>query len=147
MLNRLTSWKTLKSGVLLFWAAWLTIVVATNVCDALKAGGALPAGWTFASGNWPLMLKVTGVHATPVPLVAALFLGVILWEALAAVLFWRAWAASGRGGLIAFIVSLALWAVFILADEVFLAYQLEPAHMRIFGLQLISVLALRLLPE
>ena len=147
MLARLASWRTLKSGVLFFWAAWFTIVLITNVCDALKAGRVLPSGWTFSSGNWELMLKVTAVHATPVAIVGILFLGVIAWEAVAGLLFWRAWAAGGRGGVIAFVVGLALWATFALADEVFLAYTVEAAHLRLFGLQLLSVLALRLLPE
>jgi hypothetical protein len=146
-LDRLASWRTLKSGVLLFWAAWFTIVVLTNVFDILKASGGVPARWTFASGNWELMVKVTGVHGTPVAVVALLFLGVMAWEALAAILFWRAWAAGGRGGVAAFTVSLALWAVFSLADEIFVAYTLGPVHLRLFGLQLLSLLALRLLPE
>jgi hypothetical protein len=147
MLARLASWRTLKSGVLLFWAAWFTIVLFTNLFDALKAGRVLPAGWTLASANWELMLKVTAVHGTPVAIVAILFLGVIVWEALAAALFWRAWAAGGRGGVAAFTVGLALWAVFALADELFLAYNVEPVHVRLFGVQLLSVLALRLLPD
>ena len=146
-LDRLASWRTLKSGVLMFWAAWFTVVVLTNVFDILKAIGAVPAGFTFASGNWGLMVKVTGVHGTPAAVVALLFLGVIAWEALAAILFWRAWAAGGRGGVAAFTVGLALWAAFTLADEIFLAYTLGPVHVRLFALQLLSVLALRLLPE
>ena len=93
MIARLASWRTLKSGVLLFWAAWFTIVLLTNVCDALKAGRVLPAGFTLSSANWELMLKVTAVHATPVAIVGLMFLGVIVWEALAGLLFWRAWAA------------------------------------------------------
>ena len=147
MLTRVASWRALKSGVLLFWAAWFTIVLITNVCDALKAGRVLPSGWTFSSGNWELMLKVTAVHATPIAIVGVMFLGVIAWEALAGLLFWRAWAAGGRGGVIAFVVGLALWATFALADEIFLAYSVEAVHLRLFGLQLVSVLALRLLPE
>jgi hypothetical protein len=147
MIARLASWRTLKSGVLLFWAAWFTIVLLTNVCDALKAGRVLPAGFTLSSANWELMLKVTAVHATPVAIVGLMFLGVIVWEALAGLLFWRAWAAGGRGGVMAFVVALALWATFVLADEVFMAYAIEAAHLRLFGLQLLSVLALRLLPE
>ena len=144
---RLGSWKTLKSGVLLFWAAWFTVVVLTDLGDALKAGGAVPARWSFASGNWELMLKITAVHATPVVIVGVLFLGAIAWEAAAAVLFWRAWAAGGRGGLVAFTVGLALWAAFVLADELFIAHTLEAVHLRLFAVQLLSVFALRLLPD
>src|ERR1051325_8943976 len=109
MLARLASWKTLKSGVLLFWAAGFT------------PGRVVPAGFTFVSGNWELMLKVTAVHGTPVAVVGVLFLGALVWEALAAVLFWRACLARGRGGIAAFTVGLALWAAFTLADELFIA--------------------------
>jgi hypothetical protein len=147
MIARLASWRTLKSGVLLFWAAWFTLVLTTNVFDALKAGRVMASSWTFASGNWELLLKVTAVHATPVAVVGVLFLGVIGWEALAAILFWRAWLAGGRGGIAAFTTALALSAAFVLADEVFLAYQIEAAHLRLFAVQLLSVLALRLLPD
>ena len=37
--------------------------------------------------------------------------------------------------------------MFTLADEVFLAYPLEAVHLRLFGLQLLSLLALKLLPD
>ena len=146
-LDRLGSWKTLKSGVLLFWAAWFTLVAATDVVDALKAARLVPAGFTFASNNWELMLKVTSQHATPVAVAGVLFLGAIAWEALAASLFWRAWAAGGRGGLAAFTVALALFAAFVLADEIFIAHTLEATHLRLLAVQLLSVLALRLLPD
>ena len=137
----------IRSGLLLFWAAWFTLVTLTNVLDALKALGLLPAAWTFASGNFGLMLKVTGIHGTPTTLVALLFVGVIVWEALAAVLFWRAWASGGAAISTAFVVALALSAAFTLADEIFIAYALEAAHLRVLGLQLLSLLALQLLPD
>jgi hypothetical protein len=147
MLARLGSWRTLKSGVLLFWAALFTLLLVTDAADALKAGRVLPASWSLASGNWELMLKVTAVHGTPVAIVGILFLVVLGWHALAAGLFWRAWVAGGRGGVAAFTVGLALWAAFVLADELFVAHTVAPVHMRLFGLQLLSVLALRLLPD
>jgi hypothetical protein len=137
----------IRSGILLFWATWFTVVTLTNVLDGLKALGFLPAGWTLASGNYGLMLKVAAVHSTPTPVVALLFLGVIVWEALATVLFWRAWAGRAEAIHTAFTVGLALWAAFVLADEIFIAYPLEAVHLRLFGLQLVSLLALRLLPD
>ena len=142
--------RRLKRGILLFWALWFSVVVLTNVLDGLKAVHALPAGWTFASGNYELMLKIMAVHGTPAPVVAGLFVGVILWEGLATVLFWRgfrAWPGGIAGIDSAFIVGLALWAAFALADEIFLAYSIEAVHLRLFGLQLLSLLALRLLPD
>jgi hypothetical protein len=139
--------RLIPSGILLFRALWFSVVALTNVLDALKALGALPPGWTLASGNWPLMVKVTAIHGTPTALAGLLFLGVIVWEALAAVLFWRAWAVRGAAVATAFIVGLALWGAFTLADEVFVAYPLEAVHLRLFGLLLLSLLAIRLLPD
>jgi hypothetical protein len=88
------------------------------------------------------------VHGTPTALVVVLFLGVIAWETLAALLFWRALVARTRRAIYAaFTASLALWATFALADEIFVAYALGAVHLRLFGVQLLSLLALRLLPD
>jgi hypothetical protein len=76
------------------------------------------------------------------------------WEALAAVLFWwsyrrwrtghpRAW----RTVYLAFTVLLAVFALFILGDEVFHAYRDERDHRSIAILLLASLLTLQLLPE
>jgi hypothetical protein len=82
-----------------------------------------------------------------------LFLGVVLWQGLAALLFWYTCSTFHRmpfPGLwaldMAFLVSLALWAAFMIADEIFAAYDAEAAHMRIFIAQLLSLLVLYLLP-
>lgn len=148
------SLSTLKRGLLVFWALWHSIVALTNVFDALKGLGVLDPGWGFASGNWDFMRSVTAVYATPHALVALLFAGVIAWEALAAVLFWRAFgggmgtARNNRPAVTgAFVVSIALMAVFILVDEIFLAYDVESTHLRLFIAELVSLLAIVLLPD
>ena len=145
---------TLKRGLLFFWAAWLTIVLLTNVFDLLKQVGVLGQSWTFASGNYGFMAATTAVHALPDALVMLLFVGVVLWEALAAGLLWQAFAAfrAGRATTLArvdtaFAVSLALWAAFMLADEIFLAFDVEATHMRIFAAQIVTLLAIHLLPN
>ena len=96
--------------------------------------------------------QVTAVHQTPPALVLLLFLGVVVWEAVAAALLWRAFGAfqgvlKGMDAVYAaFAVSLALWAAFMLADEVFIAYGVEGTHMAIFTAQIVTLLAIRLLP-
>src|SRR5690348_11291678 len=40
----------LKRLLLLLWALWLTVVLASNVADGCKALGLLGEGWAFASG-------------------------------------------------------------------------------------------------
>jgi hypothetical protein len=144
----------LKRGLLAFWAIWLSVVFASNTFDALKTLGALPVGWSFASGNWAFLVQTTAIHGTPGWLNAVLYLGVIVWEGIGAALFWRAFGDAARGIAVdpraahpAFSVSLALWAAFMVVDELFIAYVVEAAHMRIFIAQLASLLVLHLVPE
>lgn len=151
-----TPLSTLRRGLVVFWALWTTIVLATNVTDVLKVGGVLPAWWAFASGNYALVAKVAAIYRLPSAAVAFLFAGLVAWQALAMALLWRAAAALAPGGRgreavdRAFTVSLALWAAFIIADEVFIAYHtvdLGGVHMGIVTAQLVSLLAIRLLPD
>jgi hypothetical protein len=143
----------LKRTLLLFWAAWLTIVFTTNLLDGAKAVRLLGEDWTFASGNYRFLVETTARYGTPAWLNGLLFSGVIVWEGAAAVLFWLAWwrfAGRGRGTravYAAFTTSLTLWAAFLLADEVFLAYAVEGTHLRLFATHLATLLAIELLPE
>jgi hypothetical protein len=142
-----------KRGLLAFWATWLSVVAATNVLDALRAAGALPLSFPFASGNWGWINQTMDPLAVPRGLQAALFAGAVAWEALAAGLFWRACRSyrdrpleQEREAVAACGVSLALWAAFQVLDEVFLAYQPEAVHRAIFLNQIATVLLLGLLP-
>ena len=144
----------LKQGMLLFWALWLTVACLANTCDGLKACHVLGARWKFASGNYALMVEITQKYHTPLWLNAVLFGGVILWQGCAALLFWFALSVfqglhrpGGNALYAAFLVSLALWAAFIVVDEIFLTYETEDTHLRVFTAQAISLLVLALVPE
>ena len=143
----------LKRGLLLFWAMWLSVVFTTNMLDGCKALGLLDPSWPFASGNYHFLAETTARYGTPAWLNGLLFLGVIAWEGIAAVLFWlagirfRGRMESQRLFYAAFAVSLMLWAAFSIADEVFIAYTVEGTHLRLFTAQLATLLAIELLPE
>ncbi len=55
----------LKRLLLFFWAAWFTIVLATNACDAAKAAGLLDDSWAFASGNFRFLCETTAPSSPP----------------------------------------------------------------------------------
>jgi hypothetical protein len=142
-----------KRLVLLFWAVWLSVVFLSNLADAGKGLGLLDEFWVFASGNWRILQETTARYGTHAAVNAVLFAGVIVWEGIAAVLFWRA-GLSFRGRIaarnavyIAFTTSLLLWSAFLVADEVFIAYPLEGVHLRLFVAHLVTLLAVELLPE
>lgn len=144
----------LKSGIVLLWALWFSLVTLLNVCDALRTLRVLPTSWAFASGNFAFMQATTKVYRTPDWLTGALFAGVIVWEVLATWLLWRAWVSGDLAHIdTAFVVSLALWGAFILADELFLAffvegegsYSVAATHRSLFTAFLVSLMAIHLL--
>jgi hypothetical protein len=141
---------SIQSGLVLFWAIWLSAVTATNVLDAMKRLGALPAGFTVVSYNFELIEKTVGSHGVPTPIAAVLFAGVIAWELLASVLLWRAWRAMSRGApgtapevVQAFAVSLALWAAFLIATEMTVSYATAGTHKATLTAQLASLIVIR----
>jgi hypothetical protein len=145
---------TIKRGLLFFWALWFTIVLSTNITDGLKALKILPPRWAFASGNYALLARTTAIYSTPEWIVVALFFGLVVWQSVATILFWQSFRlfrgiSSPRLAAVhaAFAVSLALWATFVIADELFIAYNLEGFHMAIVSSQLVTLLAIQLLPD
>ena len=144
---------SLKLALLGFWAAWFAVVALTNAFSALKAFGLLPPTWRFASGNYGQVAKAVSVYKAPrwVPIV--LFLGVIAWQVLASAAFVCAFAASSRAHApswatvdLAFAIAIALWAAFMIADELTFKYGYEQSHELLFVAQLASLAAMYLLP-
>jgi hypothetical protein len=142
-----------KRAVLLVWAAWLGVVFLSNLADAAKGLGLLDDSWAFASGNWRTIKETTARYGTAEFVNAVLFAGVILWEGVAACLFWLAFwkfrgGGTGRKVLYwAFTSTSLLWGAFLVADEIFIAYPLESTHLRLIIGQLVTLLAVELLPE
>jgi hypothetical protein len=149
---------TLKQGIILMWAVWMSLVVILNVLDALKMSGRLPQTWKFASGNFWYISEVTKIYSTPAWINWVFFIIVIIWEAVGAVLLWGAWAGFNGSTYAmlnaAWVVNLALWAAFIVMDEIFQAWAAEignsnamEAHRSLFVAWLISLIAIHLLPN
>jgi hypothetical protein len=141
----------LKLALLFFWAAWFSIVTATNVTSALKATGVLGPSWRFASKNYPMVVKAVSIYDAPPWLPRLLFMGVVAWQAIAAILFWYALSSSGAVGLIsidavnvAFGSGILLWCAFMIADELTIKYAMEQPHELLLIAQLGSLLVMHL---
>jgi hypothetical protein len=135
------------------WSAWISVVVITNVLNALHTAGFLPQ-WVSSSGNFQLMLSTTAVYHTLEAIDWFLFIGVILWEAVFAFLFWRSvialWKKGSRNNpsvQIAYLFALPLWQTFLFFDEVFLNYPIEGTHLHIFLALLATFLFIQLVPD
>lgn len=141
---------TLQSGLVLFWAIWLSIVTSTNIFDAMNQFGLLPDDFTMASYNFALVVETVGAHGVPRTVAAVLFAGVLVWELLGSVLFWRAWGVMRRGGpgtasevTQAFTVSLALWAAFLITTELTVNYVTAGTHKSTLIAQLATLIVVR----
>jgi hypothetical protein len=141
---------TLPSGLVLFWAIWLSIVTLTNVFDAMNQFGLLPDGFTMAAYNFALVVETVGAHGVPAIIGAVLFAGVLVWEFLGSALLWRAWyvmrqGASGTAIEVtqAFTVNLALWAAFLIATELTVNYVTAGTHKTTLIAQLATLLVVR----
>lgn len=149
MLRKLT-FSALQSGLVLFWAIWLSIVTMTNIFDVLDQFGLLPEGFTMASYNFDLVVQTVGAHGVPIAVAAILFAGALTWEFLGSVLLWRAWNAMRKGApgtsievTKAFTINLALWATFLIATELTVNYVTAGTHKTTLIAQLATLLVVR----
>lgn len=115
----------IKRISLLFWAAWLSVIVTTNILNGLEVLGVLPQSFKFVSGNWQWINQVMDPLGAPRGLQAVLFVSVIGSEALAATLYWCAVVmyrgrplTQEKATICACGVNLGLWAPFQVLDEV-----------------------------
>ena len=142
----------LKQIILLFWCAWFFIAFLTNFTDLLTTTHTMTAS-SFRSGNYSALEKVIAIHHTPHYLLNMLFILDIFIQGISAILFftaaicfWRriyTWQAIN----IAFGISMSLWAIFLIMEEIFIAYSYEATHIRLFVFEMVSLLVLHLLPH
>lgn len=143
----------LKAGALFFWACWFTLAATTNIFDLINALWGLPTYWHFRSGNFILVASVLSLYNTPTFFYYLVFIIDILIQATCAILFavsflkfWRhqpAWSWINY----AFTLSLALWAAFIIIEELFIAYAFEATHIGLCLFELLILFALHFLPH
>ncbi|EKD54654.1 MAG: hypothetical protein ACD_60C00060G0022 [uncultured bacterium] len=142
----------IKQIILLFWGAWFFIAFLTNVTDFLMNTETI-SPTLFHSGDYSALAKVIHVYSTPHYFLNILFSLDVLIEGtsaflflIAALCFWKrvySWQTIN----IAFLISISLWAVFLLMEEIFIAYSYEATHLRLLTSEMISLLMLHLLPH
>jgi len=139
--------RLLAPALLGFWCLYFAIVTLSNLTDLLRSLHVLPADWAWISGNLAFIAPSTAKIGVPAGLSPVLLAGVIVWQSLASLLFWRALRRGDRASMgPAFVVSLSLWATFILLDEILLIFETgaEATHLRLFIAELVSLCVLQL---
>lgn len=146
----LLTYAALQRGLVLFWAVWLSLVAGTNVADALIQLEVLPAGFTWASYNYQLVADTIARQGMGSEFAGILFASVITWQLVAVSLLWRAWAGLSRetpgsspAVIQAFVVTIALFAAFLVSTEVFVTYDTATSHKLTFVSLLVSLVVVR----
>ncbi|MBX3710205.1 MAG: hypothetical protein KIT56_09515 [Gammaproteobacteria bacterium] len=141
----------IKVGILFFFFLWFSIAFSSNFIDFLNSLG-ITNEWRFHSGNYDAVKKTIQIYNAPQSILNFLFYSDILIQATSALLFFAAFLSFFRKRdawrLInsAYGISMALWAIFLIIEEIFIAYSYEAAHIRLL-LELVSFLLLHLLPD
>ncbi|GAB4223243.1 MAG: hypothetical protein Tsb005_17660 [Gammaproteobacteria bacterium] len=142
-----------KKVIILFWTVWWLLALWTDVVGGLAHLGWLHRAWA-PDTNFPFLLASLGIYDISATTAGLLFVGIILWSAICTLTFVRAslnlskpYAIWLRYAEMAFIVSLLYWFAFFIADQLVMKYDLEQNHMVQGGFQLLSYLALYVLPN
>lgn len=145
MLTNLKMITLTQQGIILFWALWFTLVALSDLANFLQTLNLLPSSFSFSSNNYKLIVKSLSFHTTPNHRLALWLFGIILlWVLLIAILFWCALFSPNylqlKISYVAFLLSLAMTACFVLWDELFIQYDLEHGHIIRLGFQLITLM-------
>ncbi|MGN6166954.1 MAG: hypothetical protein ACTHQQ_02110 [Solirubrobacteraceae bacterium] len=126
LLDGLTLRRTLGGLLVIGWAIYLTVVVASNATDLLVS-----LGWIstrFHSGNLAFIRTATRIYFRSQPIDQILLGCVLVWEASAAGLLWYGALAWKKGDLrfaaaeAGLLVVTLLWVAFAIVTEAFIAY-------------------------
>ncbi len=141
----------LKQIILLFWCIWFSIAFLSNLTDFLISTNTITSS-LFRSNNYSALEKIIHIYNVPHYFLNVLFILDIFVQGLSAILFLIAafccwiriyiWQTINM----AFIISISLWAIFLIMEESFIAYSYEATHIRLFVFEMVSLLTLHLLP-
>lgn len=133
-----------------FWAFWWLVACWTDIVGGFAHLGMLTATWA-PDKNLPFLETSLKMYAVPSWLPPTFFIGIITWTGLSALAFFiaaftRDQHAWRRRAITAFIISMLLWLVFFMADQVVMQYALEENHMVQGSFEFLTFLFLLLIP-
>lgn len=145
-----------KKLIVVFWTFWWLIAFWTDIVGALAHIKFISASWA-PDKNFPLLVESLDMYGMPSWVPALLFICILVLSFISAIsagLFcWASWALVHKRDIwmqraeIAFIVSLTYWLAFFIADQFVMKFALEQNHMVQGGFQLLTFMALYLLPD
>lgn len=139
----------LVAGLLLFWFCWFALATLTNIFDLLHTYGFINSTWRFRSSNFTLLYAVISIYQFSQISALFLFCANLLIQTSSAVLFLFAtvaWLTKSKNLWVlinlAFMLTIGLWASFVVMEEFFISYPLEATHIRLIIFELVSLIAI-----
>lgn len=120
------------------WALWFTFVVLNNITDLLTL-----------SENFLLIQNTTSIYNLPFSINLIFFILIIILELIITFVFWHSCLSLLKKSNLekfyinlSYALSLSLWFLFLVADEIFRNYSLAPTHLRLLSAHLLSLLVI-----
>jgi len=142
-----------KKTIIIFWTLWWLIASWTDIVGGLAHLAIINSSFA-PDTNYPALVSSLQMYHVPAWLPAILFIGIIAWSLISTGLFFWASVAITRDkeiwmhrAKVAFIISLCYWMAFFLADQIVMKFDLEENHMVQGGFQLMTFLAMYILPD
>lgn len=147
-----------KAIILLFWVGWFFLVSVSNSLDFIYHTGFFHYHILFQGDNYERLQHVLHVYDTPIFIVNTLFILDFIIQVICSILFALAlycfWQRNRYKWFfinLAFLISISLWAVFVIMQEVFLAYKVTPGIEHIFMhlalYEMVTLMMFHLLPD
>lgn len=142
-----------KKIIIIFWTIWWLIALWTDIVGILTHNGLLLRSWA-PDINYPFLVESLKMYKVPFWVPQLFFGGILIWSLLsAAAFFWTCISLNQpttcwmRRADLAFVISITYWLAFFLADQMIMKFDLEANHMIQGGFQLLTYLALYILPS
>lgn len=141
-----------KKIIILFWTLWWLIALWTDIAEGFAHLELLKASWV-PDANYPFLKESLSIYPLPAWVTPFLYICIIFGSLTSSILFiWAAFSLNEDKTIWmkradkAFIFSLTFWMAFFLADQCVFKFDLEENHMVQGGFELLTYLALYILP-
>ena len=142
-----------KKIIIVFWTMWWLLALWTDLVGVLAHLGYIQATWA-PDGNYPVLVRSLQMYHVPDWFPVLCFAAIILWLVASTYSFGVASFALAKSKTQwmplaerAFVISLSFWLAFFLCDQLIMDFNLEENHMVQGGFQLLTYLALHVIPD
>ena len=141
-----------KKVIIMFWTIWWIFAFWTDFIGMFAHMNLIHQSWA-PDANYPFLVESLKMYQVNALIPQICFAGILIWSLISSIAFiWTCFALNQeperwlKRADTAFIISLCFWLAMFLADQLIMKFDLEENHMVQGGFQLLTYLALYILP-